>query len=133
MLRTLRKVAIAAVFAMAGPAFASGPTSTGGLHGVVTAQKDGLGMPSVSVTLRSVIAPCCSRLEREEAPWVEVRNTDTEGVFRFDDVPAGLYAIEAHLDGREWSSEPILVVPGLRVHEHIVLGDAPATATPSQS
>jgi hypothetical protein len=85
-------------------------------------------MASVSVTLRLV--PCCAR-RATEAPWIEVRNTDTEGVFRFDDIPAGVYAIEARLDGREWSSDPILVVPGTRVHEHIVLGDAPAS--PPQS
>jgi len=127
----LRTLAIAAVFGMAAPAFASGPASAGGLHGIVTGRTDGLGMASVSVTLRSV--PTSPPLATEEAQWVEVRNTDIEGVFRFDDVPAGLYAIEAHLDGREWSSEPILVVPGLRVHEHIVLGESPAPTTPSQS
>jgi hypothetical protein len=129
LLRSFRTLAVVAVFGMAAPALASGPAPTGDLHGVVTGRSDGLGMPSVSVTLRLV--PCCSPRASDDAPWVEVRNTDTEGVFRFDDIPAGVYAIEARLDGRQWSSDPILVVPGTRVHEHIVLGDAPAT--PSQS
>ncbi len=131
MLRTLRTVALAAIVAMAGPAFASGPASTGALHGIVTGRTDGLGMASVSVTLRSV--PRASRVAAEEAPWVEVRSTSTDGVFHFDDVPAGVYAIEARLDGQSWSSQPILVVPGLNVHEHIVLGDLPAPSSPAQS
>ena len=131
MLRSLHSLAIAALFGLAAPAFASGPAPTGDLYGVVTGRTDGLGVASVSVTLRMV--PCCSRRTTHDAAWTEVRNTDTEGVFRFDDIPPGVYAIEARLDGREWSSDPILVVPGTRVHEHIVLGDAPVPTTPPQS
>lgn len=132
-LRTLRIAAIAAALGIAGPAAASGPFAGGGLHGIVTGRTDGLGMPSVSVTLRSLPSPS-TQVAARDAPWVEVRSTDTEGVFRFDDIPAGLYAMEAHLDGRAWSSfEPILVVPGFRLHEHIVLGDPSTSPTQPQT
>lgn len=134
MRRFLRIAAISALLGIAGTASASGPVGNGGLHGIVTGRSNGLGMPSVSVTLRSLPAPDARRAEEEKAPWVEVRSTDTEGVFRFDDVPAGLYAIEAQLDGRAWSSlDPILVVPGARLREHIVLGDVPPAPTLPQT
>jgi hypothetical protein len=123
MLRLLCIVGFAAALGTAGVASATGPSPSGGLSGIVTGWTDGLGMPSVSVTLRSL--PTSPARPHEDAVWVEVRNTDTEGVFRFDDVPAGLYSIEARLDGRAWSVEPVLVVRGQRLLEHIVLGDAP--------
>jgi hypothetical protein len=88
---------------------------------------------SVSVTLRS-IARTPSQPASQVAPFVAVRNTDLEGVFRFDDLPAGLYSIEARIDGLEWADfAPILVVPGLEVREHIVLGDGARLQTPAQT
>lgn len=118
----------------AAPAAAS-PTSGGGVHGIVTGRTDGLGVSSVSITLRAIArSPSHAHPASEPAPLVEVRNTDLEGVFRFDDLPAGLYSIEARINGLEWANfAPILVVPGLEIREHLVLSDDARVQAPSQT
>lgn len=103
------------------PAFAS-PSESGRLHGVVTREADGLGLPSVSVTLRS-----------QTLPLLEVRSTSVDGAFKFEDLPAGLYSLEAKAEGFARATlSPILVVPGVPVTEHLVLAEdnprAPAPA-----
>jgi hypothetical protein len=125
--------ALALMATLAMPAAASPSAGKGGLHGIVTGRTDGLGVSSVSVTLRS-IARAPSQPSTEAAPFVEVRDTDVEGVFRFDDLPAGLYAIEARINGLEWANfAPILVVPGLETREHLVLGEEDRVQSPSQT
>ena len=133
MLRFVRILGIALALTGAVPAAAAPPSTRGGLHGIVTGRTDGLGLSSVSITLRAVSRPS-AKLVPGPAPFVAMRKTDLEGVFRFDDLPAGLYSIEARINGLEWESfTPILVVPGLKVREHIVLGEDPIAAPPSQT
>ena len=124
--------ALTVAFALAAPASASPSSGKGGLHGIVTGRTDGLGVSSVSVTLRAIART--SAQPSTVAPFVQVRNTDLEGVFRFDDLPAGLYSIEARINGLEWDDfAPILVVPGLEIREHLVLGEGGQVQTPSQT
>src|SRR5689334_565790 len=116
--------ALAILLGTAVPAAASPSGQGGGLHGIVTGRTDGLGVSSVSVTLRAIARTTPAHPASELAPFVEVRNTDIEGVFRFDDLPAGLYSIEARLNGLEWANfAPILVVPGTEIREHLVLSE----------
>jgi hypothetical protein len=125
--------ALAVMVTLAMPAAASPSSGKGGLHGIVTGRTDGLGVSSVSVTLRA-IARTPSAPATQVAPFVAVRSTDLEGVFRFDDLPAGLYSIEARINGLEWADfAPILVVPGLEVREHLVLGESTRIEAPSQT
>lgn len=97
----------------------------GGLQGVVTAAPIGVGVPNASVTLRSTTET-----------WSEVRTTDRDGLFRFDDLPAGLYSLEAHAVGlMHGFVSPIIVVPGIPVIENLVLFDprAPPPKPPPHS
>ena len=85
--------------------------SRGLLEGVVTSVPNGLAVPNVSITLRSA-----------SDPFVEIRTTDRDGAFRFEDLPAGLYSLEALGAGfRRETLSPILVVPGVAVSEHVEL------------
>lgn len=109
----------AAVTLLVGPQAQAAPT-TGGLHGVVTGLESGLVLPQVSVILRS-----------ETQPFLEVRHTDRDGAFQFDDVPPGLYSLEASQPGyRPAKLSPILVIPGREVTEHVVLERSPVTELP---
>lgn len=119
-----RSLVVAALLLLVGgpPAHAS-PSESGRVHGVVTRQADGLGLSSVSVTLRS-----------QTLPLLEVRSTSADGAFRFDDLPAGLYSLEARADGYARATlSPVLVVPGVAVTEHLVLAPTPAPAPPPRS
>jgi hypothetical protein len=112
MARSLPLVALLGV--LWAPAWASPSSSTTGrLEGVVTGQRYGLALPSVSVTLRAWRPQVHAG---ETLPLVEVRQTDRDGTFAFDDLPAGLYSIEA--------------VPGLAVTEHLVLAETPRPYRP---
>lgn len=92
-------------------ALASPSSQAGLLEGVVTSVPNGLAVPNVSITLRSA-----------NDPFVEIRTTDRDGAFRFDNLPAGLYSIEALGVGyRRETVSPILVVPGVAVSEHVEL------------
>ena len=95
----------------ASPPLAETVTGAGVLQGVVTGEQHGLTLHRVSVTLRS-----------ETQPFVETRSTDREGVFRFDDVPPGLYSLEAKRTGYEDRVlAPILVLPGRELIEQVSL------------
>ncbi|MEQ1507796.1 MAG: carboxypeptidase-like regulatory domain-containing protein [Myxococcota bacterium] len=93
-----------------------GMLGRGMLEGVVTSAPYGLAVPNASVTLRSTANA-----------WAEVRVTDGEGAFRFDDLPAGLYSLEAKSGAApgllEAQVSPIIVVPGVPVSENLVLVD----------
>lgn len=74
-------------------------------------------MPNVSVTLRST-----------SLPLVRMRTTDRNGAFLFEDLPAGLYSLEAAGKGiPETVLSPVIVVPGLPVIEHLSVPTSVAT------
>lgn len=111
--------AVMVMFALASPAHAS-PAQVGMVEGVVTGLPTGLGLPNVSVTLKS-----------DTAPWSEVRTTDLEGSFKFSNLPAGLYSLEARSTGwLEVSVSPVVIVPGVPVVEHLEMSASPAPAAP---
>jgi hypothetical protein len=93
------------------------------LEGVVTASPYGTAVPNASVTLRSATET-----------WFQVRMTDRDGTFRFDDLPAGLYSLEARPPTGEpllhARMSPIIVVPGVPVSENLVLLDVTAPPPP---
>jgi hypothetical protein len=99
---------------------AASPTDRGMLEGVVTSAPIGLAVPNASVTLRST-----------STDWFEVRTTDRDGLFRFEDLPAGLYSLEAragetagHPRGvglQQAFVSPVIVIPGMPVTENLVL------------
>ena len=96
------------------------PSQGGLLEGVVTSVPNGLAVPNVSITLRSA-----------SDPFVEIRTTDRDGAFRFEDLPAGLYSLEALGAGfRRETVSPILVVPGVAVSEHVELLSPSAVVAP---
>ena len=106
----MRGLFAAVVWLWSGAALAS-PSRAGLLEGVVTSVPNGLAVPNVSITLRST-----------SDPFVEIRTTDRDGAFRFEDLPAGLYSLEALGVGfRRETVSPILVVPGVAVSEHVEL------------
>jgi len=85
------------------------PVQLGMVEGGVTGLPTGLGLANVSVTLRS-----------DTEPWSEIHTTDLRGSFRFSNLPAGLYSIEARSAG--WlgaSVSPVVIVPGIPVIEHL--------------
>lgn len=96
-------------FGVPGTAFAN-PTPRGHLHGVVTSH-DGALLDRVSLTLRS-----------KTDGAIEMRATDRDGVFAFDEIPAGLYSLEATKEGFErMTVHPIVVVAGSTRDEHLSL------------
>jgi hypothetical protein len=102
---------IATVLWLWSAAAEASPSKAGLLEGVVTSAPNGLAVPNVSITLRSA-----------NDPFVEIRTTDRDGAFRFEDLPAGLYSLEAWGAGfRRETVSPILVVPGVAVSEHVEL------------
>src|SRR5688500_14006352 len=102
------------VAALATPSSAS-PTQLGMVEGVVTGLPSGLGVPNVSVTLRSTTDP-----------WLEVRTTDLDGAFRFSNLPAGMYSLEAKSAGWfDTTVAPVLVVPGVPITEHLEMTQLP--------
>ena len=106
--------AMMVVVALTTPSEAS-PAQLGMVEGVVTGLPTGLGLPNVAVTLKS-----------DTAPWSEVHTTDVRGSFKFANLPAGLYSIEARSTG--WlgvSISPVVVVPGTPVLEHLEMTSSP--------
>lgn len=112
------------------PAWASGPAApvgavhaTGSVHGIVTAQKAGLELPRVSITLRN----------QATGSLVRVGATDLHGAFRFDQIPEGRYSLEASHPGfQRVKLEPVLVVDGIVRREHVALptkADEPSNHT----
>ncbi|MBX2798274.1 MAG: carboxypeptidase-like regulatory domain-containing protein [Myxococcales bacterium] len=86
------------------------PSPRGHLHGVVTSH-DGALLDRVSLTLRS-----------KTEGVIEMCATDRDGVFAFDEIPAGLYSLEASKEGFErMTVAPIVVVEGSTRHEHVSL------------
>jgi hypothetical protein len=127
---SLARVTLGALLlgALSAPASAS-PASetTGRLEGVVTGQRYGLALPAVSVTLRA----WRPQVRAGELPLVSVRQTDRNGTFAFDDLPAGLYALEATGEGQQRATvSPVLVVPGVPVTEHLVVAETPRPYRP---
>jgi hypothetical protein len=109
------------MWALATPSQAS-PAQFGMVEGVVTGLPSGLGIANVSVTLRS-----------DTQPWSEVRTTDLQGNFRFTNLPAGLYSLEARSAG--WlgvTVSPVLVVPGVPVSEHLEMSTSPPLSPEDQ-
>ncbi|HHO49707.1 MAG TPA: carboxypeptidase regulatory-like domain-containing protein [Deltaproteobacteria bacterium] len=91
---------------------AASPAAESTLMGVVTAAEYGLSLSRVSLTLRS---------ESNHA-FIQVRATDHRGAFRFDELPAGIYSLEATRAGFERTTvEPILVLEGTTRSEHVTL------------
>jgi hypothetical protein len=110
------------------PAWASPASTTGRLEGVVTGQRYGLALPAVAVTLRSWHPQVRAG---ESLPVVEIRQTDRDGTFAFDGLPAGLYSLEATGTGQQRTTvSPVLVVPGLPVTEHLVVAETPRPYRP---
>jgi hypothetical protein len=100
---------------LASAAWAS-PPQLGQLEGVVTSVPQGLAMPNVSITLRSATSGGGS------LPLIEVRTTDRDGTFRFEDLPAGLYSLEAAGAGIPYTTlTPVIVVPGVALMEHVTV------------
>jgi hypothetical protein len=100
--------------------------STGRLEGVVTSPVDGRGLPNVDIVLR---------LESTEgAP--HLAKTDRAGAFSFEDLPAGLYALDVvgrvpGVPAPGWVAarvSPVLVVPGATTTQQVVL--SPVAAPP---
>ena len=127
MLRSLPMFAL--LGALCAPAWASPSSSTTGrLEGVVTGQRYGLAIPSVSVTLRAWGPQVRAG---DSLPVVEIRQTDRDGTFAFDDLPAGMYSLEATGTGQQRTTvSPVLVVPGLAVTEHLVVAETPRPYRP---
>ena len=90
------------LLATVSPAFASAPGPSGGaVHGIVTTGEGGLQLPRVSVTLRSA----------STGSLVRVGATDPDGAFRFDELPAGRYSLEAsHPLFKRVTLDPVLVI-----------------------
>lgn len=94
--------------------------SNGGLEGVVTSPIDGRGLPNVDVVLR---------LENAVDAAPHLARTDRLGTFRFEELPAGLYALDVvgHVPGAPapgWLAarvSPVLVVPGAVTTQQVVL------------
>jgi len=128
MVRALPLFGLLGVLAAA-PAWASpASTTTGRLEGVVTGQQYGLALPSVSVTLRAWHPQVRGG---EALPLVEVRQTERDGTFAFDGLPAGLYSLEATGTGHQRTTvSPVLVVPGVAVTEHLVVAETPRPFRP---
>lgn len=105
---------LAILLLLAAPTAWSAPAAaTGQLSGIVTGQRYGLPVASVSVTLRS-----------EGYRLVQVRQTDRHGAFAFEGLPAGRYSIEAVGAGLDPTGlGPVLVVPGVAVSEHLVVAE----------
>lgn len=85
----------------------------GEMRGVVTRSDDGLGIREVRVVLR--------RDRSREV--VSIERTGRGGAFTFDDLPQGVYSLEATAAGFEKQVlAPIVVKPGREVRlEHITL------------
>jgi hypothetical protein len=104
------------------------PPQLGQLEGVVTSVPQGLAVPNVSVTLRSAINP------EGTLPLIEVRTTDRDGAFRFEDLPAGLYSLEAAGVGIPYTTlTPVIVVPGVALVEHVTVPLPSPSANPRRS
>jgi hypothetical protein len=115
-------IALGLASAFWAPEAAASPTNRGMLEGVVTSAPIGLAVPNASVTLRST-----------STGWFEVRTTDRDGLFRFENLPAGLYSLEAQPAENSSGSHPrgvglqqafvspVIVIPGLPVTENLVL------------
>ncbi|MEO0604797.1 MAG: carboxypeptidase-like regulatory domain-containing protein [Myxococcota bacterium] len=90
----------------------------GEMRGVVTGADDGLGIRKVKMTLR--------RDGTREV--VSVKRTGRNGAFTFDDLPRGVYSLEATAVGfLPRILAPILVQPGKDTRvEHISLTPEPA-------
>lgn len=111
--RTFIAAALALAALVSSPAHAS-PSASGTLQGVVTGEHHGLALHRVSVTLRN-----------ESRTFMQVRATDRDGAFRFEDVPPGLYSIEAEQLGYDDAlRSPILVLPGRELTEQVILAPA---------
>lgn len=111
----------AAMFVTTTPSWASSPATTGSVHGVITGQQGGLQLPQVSITLRS----------QSNGDLVRVGATDLRGAFRFDEVPAGLYELEATHPGFEAVTvERVMVIGGSVRREHVTLPEK--SAAPSR-
>lgn len=117
---TARGVALAVMVALgvsSTSAAASPSIDAGVLRGVVTTGEHGLSLSRVSLTLRS---------ESNHA-FIRVRATDQRGTFHFDELPAGLYSLEATRAGfEETTVEPILVLEGTTQIEHVTLQERQA-------
>ena len=105
----------ALLLAAATPAWGSPSRGSASLLGVVTTHDHGAALNHVSVTLRS---------ETNHA-FIQVRATGRDGAFQFDELPAGIYSIEATRAGFERATvEPILVLEGTVRTEHVTLQEA---------
>jgi hypothetical protein len=87
----------------------------GVVEGVVTGLPNGLALQNVSVILRSATHS-----------WVEVRTTDDQGAFRFSELPAGVYSLEAHGAGFfDAPTVPLVVLGGVPITEHLQMSALP--------
>ena len=101
---------------------ASPATGTASLRGVVTHVDDGMLLHRVSVTLRS----------ETNHGFIRVRATDRDGAFGFEELPAGVYSLEATRDGFErFTLEPLLLLDDTVRNEHISLRATPVPARAS--
>lgn len=99
------------------------PPQLGQLEGIVTSVPQGLALPNVNVTLRGTTQPV-----------IQMRTTDRDGAFRFEDLPAGLYSLEAAGSGIPYTTvSPIIVVPGVAVMEHVAVPVPAPTRGPRRS
>ena len=74
------------------------------VHGVITSHSSGFSLPRVSVTLRSTT----------DDSFVRRGATDRAGAFRFENLPAGLYSLEASYAGyQRVTLAPFMVLDGV--------------------
>lgn len=113
--RRVTALLIGAVTAFALTSTAEASPGSARLRGVVTTEQAGLALPRVSVTLRS----------ESHQGFIRVRATGPEGAFEFDELPAGLYSLEAsHAGYKRLLLEPILVIEGSERREHLTLRES---------
>lgn len=94
------------------PARVDPTMGSGEVRGVVTGAENGLGLRRVRMVLR----------QNESSKIVKVKHTDKGGSFSFDDLPAGVYSLEAQAAGyyRKLVA-PIVIRAGKARLEHITL------------